>query len=54
MCCESCPRYSNCEEEGHLNDLCCISCMDYGSCHDSAANDEKEDSEADEDESDDI
>ena len=32
MCCEICPRYTNCEEEGHLNESCCISCMDHSSC----------------------
>ncbi|MFA4982235.1 MAG: hypothetical protein WC592_07205 [Candidatus Omnitrophota bacterium] len=33
MCCENCPRYTSCEEEGHLNDLCCVSCSDYQFCH---------------------
>ena len=32
MCCEICPRYTTCEEEGHLSDLCCVSCADYKSC----------------------
>lgn len=33
MCCEICPRYTNCEEEGHLNEMCCISCPDHSSCY---------------------
>ena len=34
MCCEICPRFTNCEEEGHLNEMCCVSCPEYHSCHD--------------------
>jgi len=37
MCCEICPRYTACEEEGHLNDLCCASCADCRSCHEEGA-----------------
>lgn len=33
MCCEICPRFTNCEEEGHINELCCAACADYSSCH---------------------
>jgi len=35
MCCEICPRFVACEEEGHISDLCCVSCSDYKSCHNS-------------------
>ncbi len=43
MCCEVCPRYTSCEEEGHLNELCCTSCPDYSSCY------KKDDNETDAD-----
>lgn len=33
MCCEICPRYTSCEEEGHLNELCCRTCPEYSSCY---------------------
>lgn len=40
MCCDVCPRYTNCEEEDHLNELCCTSCPEYVSCYkDDAAKD---------------
>jgi len=35
-CCDICPRYTSCEEEGHLNNMCCISCPEYPSCHEDA------------------
>ena len=34
MCCEICPRYTACEEEGHLDDSCCVSCSERLSCRD--------------------
>jgi hypothetical protein len=33
MCCDTCPRYMNCENEGSLSDLCCETCPDYAACH---------------------
>lgn len=48
MCCEICPRYTNCEEEGNLNDLCCVGCPDYSSCDskkESVSDDMQEESE---------
>jgi len=49
MCCEICPRYISCEEEGHLNDLCCISCPEHASCNeDSKAKNRDEDTLEDE------
>jgi hypothetical protein len=34
MCCEICPRYASCEEEGNLSKTCCVSCPDKASCFD--------------------
>ena len=33
MCCEICPSFMKCEEEGVLDDLCCRSCSEYDSCN---------------------
>jgi hypothetical protein len=42
MCCETCPRYANCEEEGYLDESCCVSCPDFSSCRGEDASEEKE------------
>ena len=45
MCCEICPRYTNCEEDGHLNESCCASCPERSSCRDENGSKDKDPSE---------
>jgi hypothetical protein len=45
MCCEICPNYPHCEEEGHLNKSCCNTCPDYLSCYGASETEEEADSE---------
>ena len=32
MCCDTCPRYQECEEKNRLKDKCCRQCPDYDYC----------------------
>ena len=32
MCCDTCPRYLECEEKNRLKDKCCRQCPDYDYC----------------------
>lgn len=49
MCCEICPNFAKCEEEGNVTDTCCATCSDYKSCHDKAGGEGKESDELEED-----
>lgn len=41
MCCESCPKYEECEIKEQLKETCCELCPDYYSCYgDDDADDE--------------
>ncbi|MFA5146904.1 MAG: hypothetical protein WC515_06010 [Candidatus Omnitrophota bacterium] len=42
MCCEICPRYVSCEEEGHLDNTCCTACPEQVSCSGGEASDQEE------------
>ena len=50
MCCEICPRYASCEEEGNLNELCCVSCKERVSCRKEGGSRNKDLSDESEDE----
>ncbi|MEO0119307.1 MAG: hypothetical protein ABIK60_02035 [candidate division WOR-3 bacterium] len=32
MCCEICPDYYDCENEGKIKENCCSGCPDYEEC----------------------
>lgn len=43
MCCEICPDYWECEEEGRLKENCCRECPDYEECMGEGREDFEED-----------
>ena len=32
MCCDTCPRYLECEKKNRLKENCCRQCPDYDYC----------------------